>query len=93
MSGSFVKAAGWLKGAEASASTLVQLLDRRTESVHRVDGRPVAVWVGAGGVREAVAGLMAGRDPAVWSVRVMEMGAAAPSGEMGTTARRAGLLR
>lgn len=55
------------------ALVLVQLTDRRTGSVHRVDGRPLAAWVPPAGISEASAQLMAGRDPRVWSVRVMEM--------------------
>lgn len=93
MPGTFAKATGWLKGDDTAATTLVQLLDRRTDAVHRVNGRPLAVWVEAGGVSDAVARLMAGRDPGVWAVRVMEMAATGPSGEMGTTARRARLSR
>jgi hypothetical protein len=57
----------------AEALVLVQLTDRRTGSVHRVDGRPLASWVPPSGIREASAQLMAGRDPRVWRVRVMEM--------------------
>ncbi|RRH77920.1 hypothetical protein [Falsigemmobacter faecalis] len=57
----------------AEALVLVQLTDRRTGAVHRVDGRPLASWVPPSGIGEASAQLMAGRDPRVWSVRVMEM--------------------
>lgn len=60
-------------GARGEALVLVQLTDRRTGSVHRVDGRPLAAWVPPSGIAEASAQLMSGRDPRVWSVRVMEM--------------------
>lgn len=64
--------------AGQGASTLVQLVDRRTGSVHRVDGRPVAAWVPSAGIAESTARMMAGRDPQVWMVRVMEMETSAP---------------
>lgn len=70
MTGRFSKGAGV---ASHAAMSLVQLFDRRTGSVHRVDGRPVAVWVSPSGVEEAVARLISGRDPGVWGVRVLEM--------------------
>lgn len=46
----------------------VRLIDRRTGSIHRMNGRPVLVVTRT--PKDAVADLMTGRDPAVWETRV-----------------------
>lgn len=46
----------------------VQLIDRRTGSLHRVNGRPLLVVTRK--PQTAAAELMAGRDPTVWETRV-----------------------
>ena len=50
---------------------LVQLIDRRTGAGHRMNGRVVMTY--SSDPDEAVAELMAGRDPAVWEARVTRM--------------------
>lgn len=62
-----------LQPAEAIAAThqalcAVQLIDRRTGCLHRVNGRPLLVVTRK--PQNAAAELMAGRDPAVWETRV-----------------------
>lgn len=46
----------------------VWLIDRRTGAPHRIGGLPLTLFTRA--PAEAVAALMAGRDPALWTARV-----------------------
>ncbi len=55
-------------GSGHQALCAVQLIDRRTGSLHRVNGRPLMKLTRKPQV--AAAELMAGRDPAVWETRV-----------------------
>ena len=67
-------ASGWM-GAQAAmaASTMgrtcaVRLVDRRTGATHRVNGTPLVLFTRR--PDEAVAELLAGRDPTVWEARI-----------------------
>lgn len=46
----------------------VRLIDRRTGSIHRMNGRPVLVVTRT--PIDAVADMMTGRNPTVWEARV-----------------------
>lgn len=49
----------------------VQLFDRRTGSVHRINGAALIVFTRD--PEAAVADLLEGRDPALWEVRVSDL--------------------
>jgi hypothetical protein len=46
----------------------VQLIDRRTGAIHRMNGRPLLVVTRK--PQDAATDLMAGRDPSVWEARI-----------------------
>lgn len=46
----------------------VHLIDRRTGSLHRVNGRPLLMLTRK--PQDAVTELMVGRDPAIWETRI-----------------------
>ena len=56
--------------AKASPAPLcvVQLIDRRTGALHRVNGMPLSVFTHT--PHAAVIDMMSGRDPALWEARV-----------------------
>lgn len=58
----------------SSQTCAVQLVDRRTGAVHRVNGTPLVVFTRR--PQEAAADLLAGRDSAVWEARIDPIGAA-----------------
>lgn len=78
-------ASGWfgLTGAMAAATTgctcAVRLIDRRTGSVHRVNGTPLVVFTRR--PAEAAAELLAGRDASVWEARIQPIGSASEKGK------------
>lgn len=47
---------------------VVQLVDRRTGALHRVNGTPLSVFTHT--PHAAVTDMMSGRDPALWEARV-----------------------
>lgn len=59
---------------QANANCAVQLIDRRTGMAHRVGGAALLLFTR--NPEQAVAELLAGRDPAVWEARVSQIGAA-----------------
>ena len=50
----------------------VHLVDRRTGSVHRINGMPLIVFTRH--PEEAAADLLDGRDPLVWEARIERLG-------------------
>ena len=64
-------AASSMRGVGAQ-SCAVWLIDRRTGSTHRVNGRPFVVFTHRPDL--AIAEMMEGRDPEVWSTRVEAVG-------------------
>lgn len=60
---------------QANATCAVQLIDRRTGAAHRVGGAELLLFTRT--PDQAVAELLAGRDPAVWEARVSPLGGAA----------------
>ena len=54
----------------------VRLIDRRTGSVHRVNGAPLVVFARDAGA--AAAELLANRDRALWDVRIDTLHTAIP---------------
>lgn len=60
---------------QANATCSVQLIDRRTGASHRVGGAILQVFTRT--PDQAVAEMLAGRDPAVWEARVSPLGGAA----------------
>lgn len=60
---------------QASVTCAVQLIDRRTGVAHRVGGAILQMFTR--NPDQAVADLLAGRDPAVWEARVSPLGGAA----------------
>ena len=65
--GRFAPAAG------TPATCAVRLIDKRTGTTHRVNGRPVILFTPR--PADAVAELLAGRDPRFWEARVEPFGA------------------
>ncbi len=61
-SGRFMPPAG------AARTCAVRLIDRRTGATHRVNGRPLILYTRQ--PADAVAELLAGRDPSVWEARI-----------------------
>lgn len=63
-------ASGWMTSLADRAMRVcaIRLVDRRTGATHRVNGRPLVVF--SRQPDEAVAQLLAGRDPSVWEARV-----------------------
>ena len=62
---------GWLGELAvmpSAARCAVHLVDRRTGRPHRVDGAPLVIHTRD--PRETAARMLAGRDPAVWSIRI-----------------------
>jgi hypothetical protein len=59
---------------QANVTCAVQLIDRRTGAAHRVGGAALLLFTR--NPDQAVAELLAGRDPAVWEARVSHIGAA-----------------
>ena len=50
----------------------VRLVDRRTGALHRINGAPLTLFTRR--PHEAVAELLAGRDPAHWEARIEPLG-------------------
>lgn len=55
-------------GAEGQVTCAVQLIDRRTGSALRVNGRPLVLFTRD--PQAASAELLEGRDPEIWEARV-----------------------
>lgn len=60
-----------------SPTCAVQLVDRRTGAVHRVNGSPLVVFTRR--PEEAAADLLSGRDSTLWEARIDPIGAVARS--------------
>ena len=54
--------------ADLTGLCAVQLIDRRTGAIHRMNGRPLLVVTRK--PQDAATDLMAGRDPSVWEARI-----------------------
>lgn len=67
-------ASGWfgpqaaMAAQTAGRTCAVRLIDRRTGTTHRVNGTPLVLFTRR--PVDAVAELLAGRDPAVWEARI-----------------------
>ncbi|ESW59762.1 MAG: hypothetical protein Q27BPR15_15690 [Rhodobacter sp. CACIA14H1] len=62
--------------AEATRACAISLIDRRTGSVHRVNGAPLTVF--SRNPAEAAADLLRHRDASLWDVRIDTIPAGAP---------------
>ena len=61
--------AGSVTGRDVTGpACAVRLIDRRTGEAHRVNGTPLVVFTRQ--PSEAVAELLAGRDPKIWEARI-----------------------
>ncbi len=60
---------------QTTAICAVQLIDRRTGAAHRVGGAVLQLFTPT--PDQAARDLMAGRDPAVWDIRISHFGGSA----------------
>lgn len=60
------------RATAASQICAVRLVDRRTGTVHRINGTPLVILTRD--PQEAAAELLDGRDPGLWEARIDTMG-------------------
>ncbi len=65
-------------GPAVNATCAVRLIDRRTKLPHRINGTPLVLFTRR--PVEAVAELLAGRDPQIWEARVEPLEHASKAG-------------